>query len=75
MADTTKIQVIESFMVRAQTAARIGSKEIRVPMPEGHELAAAIGQVLAQNVTLANQIRDLEQIIGSQVRIDGGNFG
>jgi len=53
----------------------MGSKELRIPMPEGYELAAAIGQIIARNLALVEQIRETESLIGSQLRVDGGKFG
>jgi hypothetical protein len=68
------LKILESFMTRARSAARMGSKELRIPMPEGYELAAAIGQVLALNVNLSNQLRETEKLIGSSLLVDGGSF-
>ena len=68
------MKVLESFMTRAQQAARMGSKELRVPMPEGYELAIVIGQVLARNVALVEQINEIEKLVGSSMRVDGGGF-
>ena len=68
------LKVLEEFMQRAQNAVRTGSKELRIPMPEGHELVAAISKVLAINVNLSNQLRENEKLIGSKIRINGGKF-
>ncbi len=68
-------KVLETFMTRAQQAARMGSKELRIPMPEGYELAAAIGQVMARNIALVEQLRETEKLVGASLRVDGGQFG
>jgi hypothetical protein len=75
MAESIDLTVLETFMQRARTASRMGSKELRIPMPEGYELAAAIGQVLARNVLLSEQLRETEKLVGSQLIVDGGRFG
>ena len=66
--------ILESFMARARSAARTGSKEMRLPAQEAAELAAAIGQVLARNIALAEQVRETESLVGQAIRIDGGAF-
>lgn len=66
--------VLEAFMTRARSAARTGSKEMKLPANEAAELAAAIGQVLARNVALNEQLRATEGLIGQSLRIDGGKF-
>jgi hypothetical protein len=75
MAENIDLTVLETFMQRARTASRMGSKELRIPMPEGYELAAAIGQVLALNVRLSEQLRATEKLVGSHLVVDGGRFG
>lgn len=74
-ADTINTEVLETFMARARQASRMGSKELRIPMPEGYELAAAIGQIMARNLSLVEQVRETEKLVSSQLRVDGGSFG
>jgi hypothetical protein len=72
--DTINTEVLESFMARARQASRLGSKELRIPMPEGYELAAAIGQIIARNLALVEQVRETEKLVGASLRVDGGKF-
>ena len=69
------LEVIQTFMSRARTAARTGSKELRVPANELLDLVAAIGHVLAQNVSLTNRLGDTQKLLGGAIRIDGGRLG
>jgi len=69
------MKVVETFMTRAGQAARMGSKEIRIPMPEGFELATTIGLIMAKNIALVEQLTQTEALIGSSIKIDGGKFG
>ncbi len=75
MSDTVKLQALETFMSKVQTAARMGTKEFRLPANEAFELAAAIGQIMAENIILTQKVKDAETMIGASVRIDGGKFG
>lgn len=65
---------VEAFMARIRVAAKTGSKEIRVPISEATELAAAMAQVLAQNVQLAHNLRETENLVGKSIKINGGSF-
>ena len=73
--DKINTEALEAFSLRARTAARTGSKELRLPANEAAELAGAISQVLARNIALTDQVRGLEELISSSIRIDGGGFG
>lgn len=64
-----------NFMSRVQQAARTGSKEIRVPIQECVELAAAIGQLMARNIEANERLRETENLIAAGMRIDGGKLG
>jgi hypothetical protein len=65
---------IETFLAKAISASRMGSKEIRVPISEANELSAAIGKILALNVSLSDQLRETEKLIGANLVVDGGRF-
>lgn len=69
------LRVIETFMTRARTAARTGSKELRVPANECLDLVAAIGHVLAMNASLSQRLGDTQKLLGGSIRIDGGRLG
>lgn len=70
-ADLTSLQ---EFMKRAQSAARTGSKEIRIPANEAMDLVAAIGFVIAENAVLRNRLGDTKKLIGKSIVIDGGKL-
>lgn len=74
MSGNVDLKVLETFMARARTAARTGSKELRVPSEDCLDLVAAIGYVLAQNVSLSNRLKDTQSLLGGSIRIDGGGF-
>jgi hypothetical protein len=61
-------------MTRARQASRLGSKEIKVPMPEGYELASAIGQLLARNLKLVEQLKILQDLTNMEFKVDGGSY-
>lgn len=72
---TPDLQIIETFMARARTAARTGSKELRIPASECLDLIAAIGHILAQNISLSSRLGDTQKLLGGSIRIDGGRLG
>lgn len=72
--DNIDFSVVESFMTRARQASRLGSKEIKVPMPEGYELASAIGQLLARNLKLVEQLKILQDLTNMEFKVDGGSY-
>ena len=63
-----------NFMARVQQAARMGSKEIRVPIQECVEVAAAIGQLMARNIEANARLHETEKLIGVGMKIDGGTL-
>ena len=67
-------KIIENFMAKARSASQTGSKEIRIMMPEANELAIAIAQLLARNVTLVEEVRNAESLLGNALSVDGGSF-
>ena len=69
------LQIVETFMARARTTARTGSKELRIPANECLDLVAAIGHILAQNVSLNSRLGETQKLLGGSIRIDGGRLG
>lgn len=65
---------LSKFMTRAQSAARQGSNEIRIPAAEALELVAAVGKLTAVNVELTEQLRKSRQEFADRIRIDGGTL-
>lgn len=74
---STKLNVegIDAFIAKVRQAGRTGSKELRLPMAEANDLVAAIGQVLQRNVSLSDDLRETQKLLGSTIRLDGGSFG
>jgi hypothetical protein len=69
-----KIEGIDKFIMKVRTGSKTGSKEIRMTTLEASDLVAAIAQVLSQNAVLSDEIRDLQKLFGTSLRLDGGKF-
>ena len=65
---------LENFIKKAKNANAMGTKELRFSAKEIMDLALTIDEILTINLKLNNKIRELESLIGSSVKIDGGKL-
>lgn len=72
---TINTDALQAFMTRARQAARTGSKEFRMTAAEGAELAAAVGEVLTQNIALRQRLAVESEITSKAIVVDGGGLG
>jgi len=67
-------EALQNFINKSKTANAMGTKEIRLSIQDVMGLSLSINEILATNMRLNNRIQDLEQIIGSSVKVDGGKL-
>jgi len=65
---------IQNFINKSKIANSMGTNEIRLSIQEAVGLSLAINEILVAHMLLNNKIQDLENLIGSSIKMDGGKL-
>lgn len=65
---------IQNFINKSKMANSMGTNEIRLSIQEAVGLSLAINEILVAHMILNNKIQDLENLIGSSIKMDGGKL-
>jgi len=65
---------IQNFINKSKIANSMGTNEIRLSIQEAVGLSLAINEILVAHMILNNKIQDLENLIGSSIKMDGGKL-